>query len=437
MQRGDSAELICRGCTQDLGVGEEYLQCMVKPCGKLYHLLCTNKNSIPLEHRDTWVCPECCIAFKKSGRNCDTPVGTPLSVKNITLRSRNDAPIAETQCTDNAARIMDSSIIGDISAYRNINTNERRRIPSVSSAQDLNADMFRTIIREEMQVVLGEQNAILLSRFKELVSRIDVLEALIRHKNVNTGVDSTTIIEESAIHESCSGENPPIPAVDETISAAPGLLEPSPQKAAHSARQATKEQNKQQEAQVSVGKKKKKKRNEQSTNASKGSEKICNTTPLSPKLTAENKVSSNDAPLAVLGVTGGQEPRDISDKTDHEAFKDARTTRLRSSTAGVTRGTADVGCTMLQAAERRHYLHLYYIKEGTTEAQVRQHLSAIVGSDICGVHALKARGDYASFKLSVPSSLVESVMASENWPKGVCVKPWLQNFRAKSVKKNA
>lgn len=86
MLRADSAELFCHACTGELEVGEEYLQCMVKTCGKLYHRLCTGQK-LTLREKDTWVCPECCIGYKKGGRNCDTPVGTPVTVKNISSRN--------------------------------------------------------------------------------------------------------------------------------------------------------------------------------------------------------------------------------------------------------------------------------------------------------------------------------------------------------------
>lgn len=90
MERTDSSELICGACCEEIGVGEEYLQCMVQACRKLFHYLCTNKK-LTLEERDKWVCPECCIAHKRVGRNCDTPVCTPVSVKNVASRIKSDA----------------------------------------------------------------------------------------------------------------------------------------------------------------------------------------------------------------------------------------------------------------------------------------------------------------------------------------------------------
>lgn len=95
----------------------------------------------------------------------------------------------------------------------------------------------------------------------------------------------------------------------------------------------------------------------------------------------------------------------------------------------VLRGAAAPGSTMLCAAERLRYLHLYYVQVGTTADQVRAHLNTICGSDICTVETLKARGNYASFKLGVPFKLADMVLTATNWAEDICVKPWRQNFR--------
>ncbi|XP_026333713.1 uncharacterized protein LOC113240589 [Hyposmocoma kahamanoa] len=85
----------------------------------------------------------------------------------------------------------------------------------------------------------------------------------------------------------------------------------------------------------------------------------------------------------------------------------------RVSLPGVLRGSAAPGATLLSAAEKRTYLHL---KE-------------ICGSDACTVEALKARGNYASFKLAVPPELTDLILSPENWAVDICVKPWRQYFR--------
>lgn len=81
--------MVCSGCTRELDVGDEYLQCMAKTCCKLYHVLCINKTPT-FEDRNTWVCPECCNTFKKGGRNYDIPVGTPVTTNNITIRKKKE-----------------------------------------------------------------------------------------------------------------------------------------------------------------------------------------------------------------------------------------------------------------------------------------------------------------------------------------------------------
>lgn len=79
--------MVCGACFAELLVGEEYLQCMMKTCGKSYHYACNNKALSDIE-KASWACPEC--AAKNGGRNCDAHVGTPVSVKNVTLRKPND-----------------------------------------------------------------------------------------------------------------------------------------------------------------------------------------------------------------------------------------------------------------------------------------------------------------------------------------------------------
>ncbi|KAJ2939888.1 hypothetical protein O0L34_g6588 [Tuta absoluta] len=99
--------------------------------------------------------------------------------------------------------------------------------------------------------------------------------------------------------------------------------------------------------------------------------------------------------------------------------------------AEIRRGTADPGFTTLQASEKVTYLHLYYVKVGTSDKQVSDHLKKICSGDVCTVDTLKARGNYASFKLGVPPRLVEEVLSTTNWATNICIRPWRQNFRVK------
>lgn len=116
MQRGDSAELICSGCRGDLGLGEEYLQCMVKTCNKLYHLLCTSKK-LTTKEKDSWVCPECCIRQKRIGSNCETPVGTPVTTKNISVRNKSAPSVSPSPQPEFSSQV--ASIMLEMQGIRN------------------------------------------------------------------------------------------------------------------------------------------------------------------------------------------------------------------------------------------------------------------------------------------------------------------------------
>ncbi|CAG9134469.1 unnamed protein product [Plutella xylostella] len=107
--------------------------------------------------------------------------------------------------------------------------------------------------------------------------------------------------------------------------------------------------------------------------------------------------------------------------------------RSTNKNSSIIHGTAVVGVTGLQPAERFRYMHLFYVCKGTTAEQVQAHLDSICKGAVCTVETLNARGEYASFKLAVPDRHVAQVAASENWAAGICVKPWRQNFRRKIV----
>lgn len=146
-----------------------------------------------------------------------------------------------------------------------------------------------------------------------------------------------------------------------------------------------------------------------------------------------------DLPVTVsqLLSPGPSAPVGVDSRGELEEYKDwieVKSSRkgLRASRPSVLSGTASPSANLLRAAERRQHLHLCYLEEGTTGDQVRAHLTTICGEDVCFVEALKARGSYASFKLGVPSKLIECVLTPANWTRGICVKPWRQKFRGRS-----
>lgn len=151
-----------------------------------------------------------------------------------------------------------------------------------------------------------------------------------------------------------------------------------------------------------------------------------NVSSVAPVLSAQ-KMMQAESSESSISLSNSQD----CERIDKDNWQEVSRKLARPSLPGLLRGTAAPGSTMLHAAERRRYLHLYYVLEGTTVEQVREHLNSICGNDKCTVEKLKSRGHYASFKLGVPLKQAENIMSSENWAEDICIKPWRQNFRAK------
>lgn len=122
-----------------------------------------------------------------------------------------------------------------------------------------------------------------------------------------------------------------------------------------------------------------------------------------------------------------------SDASSDECIQ-VRRRRVQRSLENVTRGTAAPSATSLFAAERKSYLHLYFLKMGTTADEVVKYLRTIAPDDNCTAETLKSRGDYASFKLSVPTKNLSKYLSPENWAEDVHIKPWRSNFRRQAEK---
>lgn len=117
--------------------------------------------------------------------------------------------------------------------------------------------------------------------------------------------------------------------------------------------------------------------------------------------------------------------------TEDSKWTDVKSKHSKGRRSQILRGTADPCNSLLQASEKVQYLHLYYVKMGTSDIEVNEHLKKISKTDTCTVETLKARGNYASFKLGVPTRLVDTVLMPTNWAADICIKPWRQIFRAK------
>lgn len=113
---------------------------------------------------------------------------------------------------------------------------------------------------------------------------------------------------------------------------------------------------------------------------------------------------------------------------DNNQWTEIQRKRTRAP-INVVKGTAAPGKTILEASERIKYYHLYYVKQGTTDQMICDHLRSIFSKKVGSVETLQSKGPYASFKIGVPSKLSDQLLAVDNWAEDICIKPWRNNFR--------
>lgn len=87
------------------------------------------------------------------------------------------------------------------------------------------------------------------------------------------------------------------------------------------------------------------------------------------------------------------------------------------------RCTAGPEVTFLKAIEPRKSIHLWNME--SEAADVLRYLQNLWPGKNCSVEELKARGDYKSYKITVPEEIYEKCISSEIWPINARVKTWM------------
>lgn len=86
------------------------------------------------------------------------------------------------------------------------------------------------------------------------------------------------------------------------------------------------------------------------------------------------------------------------------------------------RGNAGPDVTKLKAMEPRRLVHLWNMKSCADD--VSSYLREICTTGSCTVTELKSRGDYKSYKLSVPEAFFDICMSPNTWPINSRIKEW-------------
>lgn len=375
--------LLCAGCHTAIINGDPFLSCV--KCKLTYELLCANYtedayDALSPENKLSWICVECRSKIPK-GDNSNTPVRQYyMQDMSITRDCHDISNYSSDNVTVRAGKRYGQSNDKD-------DMNSPLQAPQLSTVRELKEaqDEFEERLAIKISKLFFEHfhslKTDLLERVNCLSNRLDELQ-----RTINGYATASNVTEKG------------IPSKNTTMAAKPNVSDIGRQ----TSLPARRKNRKQQQQNVSTH-----------TSTSKPTAK----SDYASAVTSADPVSNNDK----------------GEWTEVKRRKPSLSARV--SLPGVLRGTAAPGTTLLSAAKKRTYLHLYYVKVGTTVEQVNAHLKAICEGDVCIVEALKARGNYASFKLAVPPELTDRILNPENWAVDICVKPWRQFFRSYQEKK--
>lgn len=354
--------IACAACQMDLSVGEEFLQCMVETCGKLYHYECNNK-TLSADEKAIWACPECTCGLRKGGRNCDTMVGTPLNVKNVTLRKPSSGPTS----TQRRQRLSEADISMPTSATLEIQLLREQ----ITYLTEQLADAVITIGRYHTALTICT------GKVEAISERLMVLE----HSVESRGQSATTTMTLAPDDEVVKLDKPR-----------------KPRKRSHNR----------------INKKK-----QLVTKAVTKPDIQVFVPPIETTTITTPNTHNSEVIEQSSSRTENIYTEDLDDFTSGkwEEFRSRKQRRLTS-----IRCTAGPNITSLRAVEERKYIHLWNMVSGADE--VREYLQILCPGGTCTVEALKSRGDYKSYKLGVPAAYFEKCISADVWPENARVKMW-------------
>lgn len=352
--------MICGACRTELLLGEEYVQCMVVGCGKVYHYACNGK-SLSTEAKAVWACPECVCAVRKGGSNSETPVGTPLNVKNVTLRKPSGPPVRPSE-TEEAGK----------SPLATLECKLLRE--QISFLSEQLADALSTMDRYNSALTTCTD------KLQEVSERLIDLEHSMRHRDL-----------------SAEDKLPQTPC-DEAVKLQ------KHKKGLETKRRRTKGVALEEKKAVAI-------RPEVFPH---GGGDILDISPISVTLQEEK---------AIKGQLSGSFDAKTSERDGctEGGFELVQSKKHRRSTS--MRGTAGPNVTSLRAVEDRKYIHLWNM--ASTADEVLLYLKSLDLGGSCTVEELKAKGNYKSYKIGVPAASFDKCMSADLWPDNARIKMWL------------
>lgn len=422
----------CAACLQKIDLGESLKCCQ---CVSTYHYLCMNMSSSyfmanHLDLEQSWACPQCRSKVRRNN-NDNTPTPTRAQHAKTLMPS-----LAATTHQNNNGNSLEKKKIDvpsdlDLSASQDggfVNTNQRGSQTNCSTVEiedSYHLEFIRETIRDELRtgineilppsigkIIADQVETAVRNVFSKLLDKITSLEEKVpglldtpkeTNKDVGPAVPNQPLLMVTPQSSLTELALPRVvtPKTPKPITSLPEAAAPQP--SAEGQQQKT-------------------------TTVSSAQPVNMVQKPTSKSKTKKN-TKSVDANLTLLAATTLDAPEKPNMRATIGA--EGEWTEVNRRRSRVVRGSAAPGTTLIEAHERTRFIHLCYVKAGTTAEQIHLHLKSISGLDAISVDPLKPRGNYASFKLGVSAKAYTSVMAPENWPEDIYIKPWTQPFRKK------
>ncbi|XP_048004214.1 uncharacterized protein LOC125240355 [Leguminivora glycinivorella] len=120
-----------------------------------------------------------------------------------------------------------------------------------------------------------------------------------------------------------------------------------------------------------------------------------------------------------------QPPEDLCNEKWNIASYSKGRMRQKPTRVSITgTGPLDIN---LKTSERVKKLHTCFFKEDTTAEAIKSYITKKTGSTDCTVIKLQLKHNhYASFAITAPQSLFDSLMSAEMWPSGTEVSEWFR-----------
>lgn len=417
----------CSGCLSEI-ISKQFLTCST--CGENYDLDCANvglKVFALMEHKDRWVCHACRSKVRKTD-NSDTPA-RPSIGGGLGTREHLDISCIELPSDDMRGAFVTQRRKTSKSASNRVNDshletdNDHIEFTDCKAGRELISDNLHQEIK-----FIRDHVVILSQRVGELISSIEVSHVkqdLSNNKLMEIDERLQSFERENSKYVSCS-------CACHRMSELSGLVQKSPTQLTKTA-----------VLPKNIEKSQPRRKAKKLKTAVVEKSKIGSSAPpmLVPVVTTLQKsglagtdnssnmtcsVESNTQYLPQLDspemLVGNPKDANVQETEQHSGGEwiEVRAKKRNSRLSQMC--TAGPESTFLKAMEPRKRIHLWNME--SEAGDILRYLQILCPGVKCSIEELKARGDYKSYKITVPEEFYERCVSPEVWPTNARVKPW-------------